>query len=69
MATTVLQSAYESYLKMDLSKVLGAWIAVSHDKIMAVGKTPQETYELAKKIDKTGQFLLTKVNSKELELL
>jgi len=69
MATTVLQSAYESYLKMDLSKVLGAWIAVSHDKIIAVGKTPKEAYELAMKIDKTGQFLLTKVNSKELELL
>ena len=63
MAKTILQSAYESYLKMDLSKVLGAWIAISHDKIIAVGKTPKETYELAMKVDNTGQFLLTKVCS------
>jgi hypothetical protein len=63
---TVLQSAYESYLKMDLSKYAGAWIAVSKDKVIAVGKDPKRTYDRALKIDKSGQFMLTKVTSKGL---
>lgn len=63
---TVLQSAYESYLKMDLSEYAGAWIAISKDAIIAVGKGPKEAYAKAIKIDKSRRFLLTKVTSKEL---
>lgn len=66
---TALQSAYESYLKMDLTEHSGAWVAIFRDTVIAVGKGPKETYNKAIKVDKSGQFLLTKVTSKELQIL
>lgn len=66
---TALQSAYESYLKMDLSAYAGAWIAISDNKVIAVGKDPKRTHDMALKIDKSGRFLLTKISSKELQIL
>ncbi len=66
---TVLQTAYESYLRMDLTEHSGAWVAIFKDTVIAVGKGPKETYAKAIKIDKSGRFLLTKVTSKELQIL
>ena len=56
---------YNSFLKVDLSKYIGEWIAICRGKIVAKGKDIEKVYEEAKKKYPKERPLITKVPEKE----
>jgi len=52
---------YGSFLKLDLSKHIGEWIAICKGKIVAKNKNIKKVYEEAKKKYPTERPLITKV--------
>ena len=60
-----MQQNYEFYMKSNLSKYIGKWIAICNQKIISSGENPKKVLEQAKKICPGKIPLLTKVPEKE----
>ena len=64
-----MDKSYNFFLKSDLSKYIGEWIAIVDDKIVAHGKDVKKIYEEAKKNYSKKRPLITKVPEKETMIL
>lgn len=60
-----MESNYETYLKTDISKYIGKWIAICDEGIVAVGDSAKEVYYEAQKKHPNKKVLLVKVPDKE----
>ena len=56
---------YEIYLKTDVSKYTGKWIAISDKGIVAVGTNAKEVYAEAQRKVNHKRILLVKVPTEE----
>lgn len=60
-----LEADYTFFLETDTSEYKGKWIAVSNNKIIAVGKDVKQVSEKAKESVGSNKFLLIRVPSEE----
>jgi len=60
-----LEADYDFFLETDTSEYKGKWIAMSDNKIIAVGKDVKQVSETAKKVIGSNKFLLIRVPSEE----
>lgn len=56
---------YNSFMKLDLSKHAGEWIAICEGKIIAKGKDIKKVHDKAKEKYPSKRPLITKVPEKE----
>ncbi|MBI4009768.1 MAG: succinyl-CoA synthetase subunit alpha [Candidatus Aenigmarchaeota archaeon] len=60
-----MNTNYEYYLKADVGKFIGEWIAIVDGKIVAHSSNVKKTYEEAKKKYPSKRPLITRVPDKE----
>jgi hypothetical protein len=65
MAQTIQESNYQYFLKANIGKYIGQWIAICEDKIISNGKDLKEVVAKAKAASRGKKFLLAKVPSEE----
>ena len=64
-----MDKSYNYFLKADLSKYVGEWIAIIDDKIVAHGHDVKKIYKEAKERYPKKRPLITKVPEKETMIL
>lgn len=60
---------YDYYLKADVEKYLGEWIAISNNKIVSHGKEFKKVINQAKKIYPNSRPLMARIPNKEAMIL
>lgn len=60
-----MEKNYEFFMKTDLSRYIGKWIAICNEKIVSSGDNPKEVFTKAKNLCPGHKPLLTKVPEKE----
>lgn len=56
-------SNYEYFLKLNVSSYKGKWVAITDNKVAAVGERADETFKAAKKKYPKSNISITKVPS------
>ena len=64
-----MNSNYNFFLRVDVSRYVGKWIAIVDNEIVANGKNAKETYEKAKNKYPEKRPLLTRILDKETMVL
>ena len=59
------ESNYEVYLKTDLSKYTGKWVAICDGKIISIGDNAKEVFLIAQKKAPARKIMLIKVPEEE----
>ena len=60
-----MESNYEIYLKTDLGKYTGKWIAICDKGVVASGENAKEVYKKAQEMFPNKKIMLVKVPEKE----
>ena len=60
-----MESNYEIYLKADLSKYIGKWVAISDNGVIAFGDNAKLVYLEAEAMHPGKKIMLVKVPEKE----
>lgn len=68
MVQTIQESNYQYFMRADMGKYFGQWIAICEDRIISNGRDLKEVVAKAKLASGGRKFLLTKVPSQETEI-
>lgn len=66
---TAAQESYEFFLRADLSRHVGDWVAILKDRIVAHGRSIKEVYRHATKEHAAKDILFVKVPGKNAMIL
>jgi len=68
MTQTIQESNYQYFMRADIGKYVGQWIAICEDRIISNGRNLKEVVAKAKLASEGKKFLLAKVPSQETEI-